>query len=74
MIPNAETEALIADLRASYEAKVDDLRRETLRTSAALEACANRGIKSPPYVVGEAGLGWDAAMKYVERAINAVVL
>jgi hypothetical protein len=57
-------------LVTSYEAKVDDLRRETLRTSAAPTACAQRGIKSPPHIVGEAGLGWDAAMEYVEQAIR----
>ncbi len=57
-------------LVASYEAKVDDLRRETLRVSAALSACAQRGIRSPRHVLGEAGYGWDAAMEYVEAAMN----
>lgn len=61
----------VARLKESYEQKVADLARETRRVSAALEACAKRGIKSPRYVVGEAGIGWDAAMEYVEKAIRA---
>lgn len=64
-------ETKVVALIASYEAKVEDLRRETLRTSAALAACAQRGIKAPPHVVGAEGVGWDMAMEYVERAIRA---
>lgn len=59
-------------LVASYEQKVEDLARETLRVSAALNACSKRGFRAPPHIVGEALAGWDVAMKYVEEAIHNV--
>ena len=70
--PTADSGRVIAALKASYEAKVDDLRLETLRTSAALRACRQRGFHAPQHVVGEALAGWDAAMEYVEAAIQRV--
>lgn len=59
-------------LVASYEAKCDDLRRETLRTSEALQATAERGIHSPRNIIGQEGIGWDMAMEYVETRLRAV--
>jgi hypothetical protein len=65
-------EERIANLIESYQMKVEDFALETRRVSAALEACRQRGIKAPRNVYGEAGLGWDAAMEYVEAAIQRV--
>ena len=57
----------LADLELAYELKAADFARETLRTSAALQACA---ADPPQVVVGEAGLGYIAAQKDIAKAIH----
>ena len=51
----------------SYEAKVDDFAAETLRVDKLLAATKYDGGR---YMVGEAGLGWNEAMKYVRASLN----
>jgi hypothetical protein len=64
----------IERLRASYEAKVADLAKETLRVSRMLRACdegnGHRHPGSPYSPVGEAGLGWNAALEWVEAQVK----
>lgn len=52
-------------LAQSYTFKVQDLARETRRTSAALTACNDKGR-----MVGMEGIGWDAALDHVRERIE----
>ena len=60
--------AHIDKLQAAYDQKVADLARETLRTSAALQACDSNNV--PIQVVGEAMGGYYYAQKVIAYAIK----
>jgi alkylhydroperoxidase/carboxymuconolactone decarboxylase family protein YurZ len=65
----AEVERLrgvVEKMREAYDQKVGDLAKETLRVDALLTAAHYDG---GPHMVGEAGLGWNAAMKHVRAAL-----
>jgi len=65
----AEVERLrgvVERMREAYDQKVDDFAKETLRVDALLKAAHYDG---GPHMVGEAGLGWNAAMKHVRAAL-----
>lgn len=64
----ASCEAEVRRWRETYELKLADFARETLRTSAALEACKRSAV--PQLVVGEALLGYWDAQEAIRRAIE----
>ena len=58
---------MVERMRESYDQKVDDFAKETLRVEALLTATRYDG---GPHMVGDAGLGWNAAMKHVRAALE----
>jgi hypothetical protein len=68
----AEADRLAERVKAvieAYEGKVQDFAKETLRVDALILATHYDGGE---HMVGEAGIGWDAAMKRVRAALAAL--
>ena len=68
-------EARVEELKRGYESKVEDFAKETLRVSKVLRACEegngfrHSGNKWCP--VGDAGIGWNYALEWVEKQVIA---